>query len=439
MKSIMIAAPASGCGKTTVSLGIIRALVQDGVNVSAFKAGPDYIDRAFLQEAAGKPAGNLDIHIQGEKGLHYALSQSKSDHCIIEGMMGYFDGISNTYQNSCYHISNLLGIDTVLIYTPRGEMFSAIPKIKGMADFEKSNIKAVIFNNVNEKYYQLLKNSLEQYTDLQVLGYMPKLENVILQSRHLGLVQSDEIPDLQERIDRIAETVRRYIDLENLCKLMKEIKTSAYVNEFLIPRKKIRVAIARDQAFSFYYTENLRLLEDSCQVIYFSPLQDQQPPSCDMLYLGGGYPEVFKDQLSLNRNMLKAIREFGESGGFIYAECGGFMYLTEYIEDKKMVGLFKGKCQLTDKLQNFGYVELELKQDCFLGQKGDRLRGHEFHKSLAAVNGKTLFTVSKTMGKEKWEGGYSYKNVIAGFPHIGFVGNIKMLENMLETAERYNA
>lgn len=431
----MIAAPASGSGKTTVTMGLIRALRRKGLDVCGYKVGPDYIDPAFLAAAAGKPAGNLDLHLQGERGAWAALAQADSAYCVIEGVMGFFDGIANTYQNSSYAISKLLGAPTVLIYTPKGEMFSAVPKIKGMADFADSTIRAVIFNNVSERYYRLLKDALEAHTPLRALGYVPKLPDAALDSRHLGLVQSVEIRDLDERLDRLAAEIAEHVDLSALIGLMEDVTIPAEAARLMTLRPRdLTVAVARDPAFSFYYRENLTLLERCVRVVYFSPLRDETLPACDLLYLGGGYPEVFNLQLAENTAMLCAIKAYADRGGCLYAECGGFMYLTESVDDTRMVGVFPGRTVLTDRLQRFGYIDLELTRDCFLGRAGTRLTGHEFHKSVSDVTGDTVYAIRKTLGERTWTCGYRYKNVIAGYPHLNFLGHPHALENMLEYA-----
>jgi cobyrinic acid a,c-diamide synthase len=433
MKAILLTAPGSGSGKTTISVGITRALINKGLDVVAFKTGPDYIDRAFLEKASKRRAGNLDMHLQGKAGMRSALSMTPAEYCVIEGAMGYFDGIGNTYNNSCYDISRELNINSILIYTPKGEMFSAIPKIKGLAEFEDSNIKAVIFNNIGEKQYYMLKEALIKYTDLKVLGYIPKIEEIEFKSRHLGLVQSMEIADIEGKIDAIADAVLQNIDIDELINLMKVIETREAPK---IKKRDIKVAVAMDNAFSFYYSENIRLFEMACEIEYFSPLQDNSIPDCDLLYLGGGYPEVFEEKLAHNKSMLDSINNFSQDGGFIYAECGGFMYLNDSINSLPMVGVFKGSSKMTKGLQRFGYIDMQLKEDCILGNKGDKITAHEFHKSITQIDDKALFSISKTLGEAKWECGYLNKNTYGGYPHIHFLGNIDVLNNILDCIER---
>lgn len=432
MKTILITAPNSGSGKTTLTMGLLRVLSNMKLKLCAFKTGPDYIDRAFLAKAGRCEAGNLDMHLQGVQGMKEAFAMLQGDYCIIEGAMGYFDGIYNTWLNSSYDIGRTLGVPAVLVYTPKGEMFSAIPKIKGLAEFEDAAIKGVIFNNIAEKQYRMLKEAVENYTSLKVLGYLPKIEEASLQSRHLGLVQSEEIDDLDSRIEAVAEQLEKSLDIQGLIDLMEDVQIEKAVE---LQRYNVSVAIARDKAFSFYYTENLRLLEASCQVRYFSPLKDEQIPPCDLLYLGGGYPEVFKEELSQNKAMLESIRRHHQRGGHIYAECGGYMYLTESIDGVPMAGILPGHSSMTGKLQNFGYIEARLQRDCMLGNAGDILRAHEFHKSLVQQPGEAVLHISKTMGAACWEGGAIKDKVYGGYPHISFLGNRALFHNLMKDIE----
>ncbi len=433
MKTILIAAPSSGSGKTVVTMGLIRALKNKGSDVTCFKTGPDYIDTAFLKAASGKDAGNLDLHLQGREGLKQSFSLAQGDLCVVEGAMGYFDGIYNTYCGSSFDIAKLLKINTILIYTPQGEMFTAVPKIKGMVDFEGSKIKGVILNRVNENTYLLLKAQIEKYTGVEVLGYLPVIGGAELESRHLGLVQSIELEELDKKIETIARAVAKHIDLEALAGMMSHVAAAPFPEP---AKRKLRVAIARDKAFSFYYRENIRLLEGACRVTYFSPLEDQQIPACDLIYLGGGYPEVFRAELAANRQMLKAIKDYADRGGCIYAECGGMIYLNDSIEESAMVGVFRGESRMTDKLQRFGYIDITLLEDCLLGKKGTKITAHEFHKSVCDLQEKEIFRINKTRGTKSWACGYRYKNVLGGYPHINFLGNLGAFEAMLDYVEK---
>jgi cobyrinic acid a,c-diamide synthase len=431
----MIAAPASGSGKTTLTLSILRALKNRGVDICGYKTGPDYIDRAFLESASGKPAGNLDLFLQGELGVFQALSLGQSEYCLIEGVMGYFDGIGNTWINSSYDIARHLHLPTLLVYTPRGEMFTAIPKIKGMMDFAEANLTMIILNRVSPHYYGMLKEILEQNLKIKVLGYIPECNEFKLQSRHLGLVQEREIMDLEQQLNQMAAVVENHVDLDSILESFYELPLRGV--EFpRLKKRAIRVAIAQDAAFSFYYRENLQLLSDSCEVVYFSPLKDQKLPECDLLYLGGGYPEIFAQELTANKTMLKSIRDFAERGGFIYGECGGFIYLGSDLAGQKMVSLFSAETILTNTLQHFGYINLEIEQECLLGRKGDTLTAHEFHKTTTEITEKPYLKIRKAKGERSWSCGYVFKNVFAGYPHLNFLGNLQAFEHLLNQIEK---
>lgn len=436
MKGIMITAPNSGSGKTTVTMGILRSLTNHGIDVCAFKTGPDYIDTSFLKMASRKDAGNLDMFLQGKKGIRQALSLAHSEYAVIEGVMGYFDGIYNTFENSSYDIGKELNINSILVYTPEGEMFTAVPKIKGMAEFRGSSIKGVILNNIGESYYKLLKEQIEKFTGVPVLGYLPKDEDFTLESRHLGLIQCEEIEKIDEIIDKIAEKVSKYIDVNEIIALMKEVNTEEFP---YASKKDLKISIAFDKAFSFYYRENIKLISDTCSVNYFSPLKDNGIPECDILYIGGGYPEVFKEELSKNEAMLSSIKQYAQKGGIIYAECGGLMYLLNDIDGCKMAGVLDGKSCITNKLQHFGYADIELKKNCLLGKKGDHLKGQEFHKSISQVNLDTVYKVNSPMTDYFWDCGYELNNVFAAYAHINFLGNMTAFNSIIDRAAQQKA
>lgn len=432
MKSLMITAPSSGTGKTLITLGIIRALKNRGLDVRAFKTGPDFIDTKYLGLASGKRASNLDMHMMGKEGLSMSLAMNKGEYAVIEGAMGYFDGISNTYENSSYDISRELDINTILVYTPKGELFSAIPKIKGMVDFGDSKIKGIILNKTKKGLYPLFKEQIEKYIGIKVLGYVEEDKSFEIGSRYLGLIQSEEIENVDKLLDNIANFIDKTVDMDEIINLIGEIK----VYDYTYPKKRnIKVAIAYDKAFSFYYNENLNLLENVCDVEYFSPLEDEEIPKCDLLYIGGGYPELYKEKLSQNKAMINSIRNMAEQGGYIYAEAGGFMYLSDNIEDYPMVGIFNGRVYMTDRLQRFGYTNMELIKDTILGEKGDKLAGNEFHRSVIDIKEEPLYNITKPKSNRNWQCGYQYKNVFVAYQHINFLGNIKAFNHLLATVE----
>lgn len=433
MKTIMITAPSSNTGKTVVTLGIIKEIKNRGFNVSAFKTGPDFIDRKYIGIASGKVASNLDMHLMGKEGLEESLGMNNGDFGVIEGAMGYFDGIYNTYENSSYDISKELDIPSILIYSPKGEMFSAIPKIKGMVDFSQNRIKGIIFNKTSEFMYKLLKEQVENHINIEVLGFLPLDESLNIESRNLGLLQADENLELDKLIIKAGNMVEDTIDINRIIEISKDI----IVNKQSYSKKRnIKVAIAYDNAFNFYYEENIKLLEEHCNIEYFSPLNDNYLPETDLIYIGGGYPELFLDQLSKNKQMIMSIRDYVEAGGYLYAEGGGLMYLVDTIEDYPMCGIFSGKSTMTDRLQRFGYVNISLEEDCILGKAGVRLTGQEFHRSIINSDERQILQITKPKSKRKWKCGYSYKNALGIYQHINFLGNKEALDYLLSKIEK---
>lgn len=439
MKGIMIAAPNSNSGKTLVTMGLVRAIKNRGIDVSAFKAGPDFIDREYIAYASGKAGGNLDIHLMGLEGLKNSIYLNNGDFAIIEGVMGYFDGIYNTYENSSYDISEKLDISTILVYTPAGEMFTAIPKIKGMVDFSKDRIKGIIFNKTSESTYNLLKEIVEEHIDIKVLGFVPKNEEWNIENRYLGLIGAQENEELEKLVEDIAKLVQKNIDLDYIIQMGKTIEVE---NSLDLVNYDVTVAIALDKAFNFYYKENLKLLEKTCKLIYFSPLYDKKIPKADLVFIGGGYPELFKEELSKNTQMKESIKDYIEKEGLLYAEAGGLMYLSKEIESYPMVGVFSGSVEMKNRLQNFGYVNIEFKEDTILGTAGVLLTGQEIHYSKLSTEEDTIFKIKKPLSKRNWECGYSYKNTLASYQHINFLGNMDafyyLLDSVKEIKERSN-
>ncbi len=434
MKSIMITAPSSNTGKTTITLGLIRAIKNRGIDISAFKTGPDFIDTRYLELASGKRAGNLDMHLMGRTGIKDSMAMNYGEYALIEGAMGYFDGIYNTYENSSFHISKELDIPAILVYRPEGEMFSAIPKIKGIVEFPGSKIRGIILNKVSKEMYLLLKEKIEEYIDIEVLGYLPQDMSLEIESRYLGLMQTYENTHCDELITKAAESVERTIDVDKVLELARNVEIPSYKYQ---NKRNITVAIAYDDAFNFYYNENLNLLENICKVEYFSPIKDKEIPEGDIIYIGGGYPELYKEELSSNTEMINSIRENAIKGRPIIAEAGGLMYLVSSIESYPMCNIFNGNALMTDRLQRFGYVNMELKQDTILGEKGNIITGNEYHRSTIDIDEDSVFHITKPMNnKRSWQCGYSYNNVLAYYQHINFLGNMECFKYLLDYAEK---
>lgn len=439
MKSIIIASNHSGGGKTTFTLGLMKALSDRNLEVQGYKVGPDYIDSAFHKEVTGKSSRNLDVYLMGEEGIKYNYLKGYGDVGIIEGVMGLYDGIGVSYEASTYDVSRILNnMPIILVMSPKGQSTTLCAEINGIKNFENANIVGVVLNSVSEKYYKLLKYSIESNCDVKVLGYVPKEEKISLSSRYLGLIQSMEVLDLEEKLDICADLIRKHVDIDEILNLMKEFKDNnknvceKRINE--LKRKDIRIGIALDKAFSFYYKNNIELFEEIGEVIYFSPINDKKlPENLDFLYIGGGYPEVFKEELESNVSMRNSIKEALENGLKCYAECGGLMYLTNEIDGCKMVGFLEGKSFMTKRLTRFGYCTVNIKDKSFIGNI--KINAHEFHKSDVEINEKPIYEVEKIQydGEVlKWKCGYLKKNTLAGYAHINFLGNLDFFKELIK-------
>ena len=428
MQTLVISSNCSGGGKTTFTLGLMKALKDRGYKVQGFKCGPDYIDPAFHKAVTNNASRNLDTFLMTKEGMKEAFSRGEGDVAIIEGAMGLYDGKGVTTEGSCYEVCEILGdVPIVLVITPQAQSLTLCAEINGLKNFKNANIAGVVLNSVSEKYYNLLKACIEENCNVKVLGYVPKCDDIKLSSRHLGLVQSVEVDNLLDKIEICKELIEKYVNVEEIINSLKNVSISSKRTK--LKNRNIKIGIAYDKAFNFYYKENLEMLEEVGEVIYFSPLEHKEiPKDLDFLYIGGGYPEVFKEELSKNISMRNSIKEALENGLHCYAECGGLMYLTEEIEGYPMVGFFQGKSFMTNKLNNFGY--------CKVKYEDLEITAHEFHKSLVELKENKVNKVFKEDYRKEtisWECGYKKKNTLAGYAHIHFIGNVEFLEYLLFT------
>ncbi|MCB2339539.1 cobyrinate a,c-diamide synthase [Clostridium estertheticum] len=433
MQSIVIASNASGGGKTTVTLGIMKALKNRGFKVQGYKVGPDYIDSAFHSKITGQDSRNLDLYLMGEAGVKASFSRGRGDLGVVEGVMGLYDGKGIDTSYSTYHVSKVLDLPIILVLSPKAQVATFCAEINGIVNFKDANIRGIILNNITESYYNLLKSAIDKNCKIKVLGYLPKDERLSLKSRHLGLIQSSEIEDLEEKIEVCAKLLEKHLYMDLLLEQFNESKK--YVDNFHVENKGKRIAVAYDKAFSFYYKENLELLEELGEVIYFSPLIDNELPSnIDFLYLGGGYPEVFIRELSENTSMIYSIKKALDAGLPCYAECGGLMYLTlgeKSLDEEqithKAVGFFDGYYSLTTRLQNFGYAKIKVEVENTILPKNMSINCHEFHKSFVDLQEEKIFKLSKDVydgSRKNWLCGYIKKNTIAVYGHVHFFGNL---------------
>lgn len=446
---VLLAAPGSGSGKTAAACALMWAMKDRGMRVKACKCGPDYIDPMFHREVLGIDSKNLDLFFSepGELSAGFGRYVEGADITVVEGVMGYYDGMAlDSDRASSYDVARTLGLPVILVLPCRGAALSLAALVRGLAEYRKdSNIRGIILNRVSAMLYPRLKTMLERELkkaghEIPVVGYLPEDEAFSLESRHLGLVTPQEMENIREKIQKAGEILSRTVDLEEICRIAsetcvhgKETKEDGERPKVLsINERQVRVGIALDEAFCFYYRDNLELLESlGCRLIPFSPLRDPQlPGELDGLILGGGYPELYGRQLSENKEMQKAVRENLAGGMPCLAECGGFMYLHEELEEKSgcvwpMAGVIKGRTFPAGKLVRFGYVEIGCAQETAENVKGnsgylrqgERIRGHEFHYWDSTDNGSDCRAV-KPDGRRQWNGIHMKGNLFAGYPHL---------------------
>ena len=430
---VVLAGTNSGCGKTTVSCAILQSLVNRGLKVGAFKCGPDYIDPMFHSRIIGAKSSNLDLHFFSENTLKFLLAKNAADRdvSIMEGVMGFYDGMGLTSTRaSTYEVAKVTRSPVILVVNAKGASLSILATIQGFLNFYPENhIQGIILNQCTEMTYHVLKKDIEERFSIRSFGYLPKLADCALESRHLGLVTAAEITDLKEKLQILAQQAEKTIDLEEILALAKQALPVTY-EQILLPKgKPVRIAVARDKAFCFYYEDSLEVLKEmGAELVTFSPLHDNTlPEKIHGLYLGGGYPELYAEKLSANLTMRQSIAAKLKQGTPCIAECGGFMYLTQAIGDFSMTGSLEGSCFNTGKLTRFGYVTLKAKQDNLLCRAGEKIAAHEFHHWDCTVSG-NCFTATKANGRN-WDCGIATDTLYAGYPHFHFYSNLAFAEN----------
>lgn len=448
---ILITAPSSGSGKTTVTCGILEALKRRGLKVSAFKCGPDYIDPMFHKTVLGLPSKNLDSYLADEDVLKklFAESAAKADISVVEGVMGYYDGAGfDTVAASTYEVGKIINAPVVLVVNAKGMALSVAAMLEGFINFKKdSSIKAVILNRVTKITYLQLKPVIEKRLGIKVLGFMPESAECQLESRHLGLVTPSELDDIKQKINEAANLVEENIDIDMLISIANEHERFEYnfsddcIDEH--NENNIKIAVAYDKAFCFYYEDNFRLLKRlGARLEFFSPLTDKHiPDGCDGLLLGGGYPEIYAKQLSENKRMLYSVKSAVQNNMPCVAECGGFLYLHHEIEDLehnlyKMADVIDAKAVYTGKLSRFGYIDVCLSDSQMYGEAGEMCRGHEFHYYDSEINGVNAIAV-KPSKKRQWQCMIGNDFMEAGFPHLFYYSNIQFAKNFVAACETY--
>ncbi len=422
-KRIMFAATGSGRGKTTIVSSLLSLMKDRGQNIHSFKCGPDYIDTKYHEAVLGIPSTNLDPFFCQDHLLAASFYNAAGSLNVIEACMGLFDGLGVSSSCSSYQVAQTLQCPIVLILDCSGMAYSIIAEIKGFLSLDSDClIKGVFLNRISSGFYEKIKPVIEEECGVRVVGYLPKMADIELKSRHLGLMSVAE-NDGTNKIRAVTDTLDKTLDVDSILAIAAgQTISHKELDSYVIPFKsKKKIAIAYDEAFWFYYKDNIKLLEEAgADIVYFSPLRDKNlPDDIDGIYIGGGYPENFLKDLSQNLSMINAIASFAESGGHIFAECGGFMYLCKGIMDRSgglynMTGLFDDVAENKGKLVRFGYVDISL--------EGESIKGHEFHHFDVADPGDEAIVTKASTGTS-YGAFRRYKNVLAGFPHLYFFSN----------------
>lgn len=459
---IMIAAASSGSGKTTVTCALLQAFLNRGLSLASFKCGPDYIDPMFHTEVLGINSRNLDLFFTDEETAKYLFIKNAKGAglAVMEGVMGYYDGLAGKSTDaSSYDLAGKTKTPVILVADCKGVSVSVAATIKGFLELRPDHgIRGVILNRVPQALYKELKSFIEEELSVEVLGYFPEMKDCRLESRHLGLVTAKEIDNLKGITAKLADQAEASVDLDRILSIAKEAEAIGCLMPAEIGKLKDsdsnppgtsvsggrkrtpRIAVAMDKAFCFYYQDNLDLLEELGAVIVpFSPLEDRGlPEDIQGLILGGGYPELYLEQLSANKTMLRSVKNAIDAGIPCIAECGGFMYLHQRVSDKEgrqydMAGAVKGESFPLQRLARFGYVTLTALEDNLLCRKGAVLKGHEFHY-WDSTNTGGGFYARKPLREEGWNCVVTEGNLWAGYPHIHFYANVSAAAEFVRRA-----
>jgi cobyrinic acid a,c-diamide synthase len=443
MKRIMIAGTNSGCGKTTVTCAILQSLVERGLKVSSFKSGPDYIDPMFHSKVIGTKSRNLDGCFCDKNTLRFLLKKNALDISVIEGVMGFYDGVGEKAS------SHSLSLDTetpvIIVVDCKGMSLSIGAVMKGFLEFRRpNNIVGFIFNRLPISLADRARDICKSL-NTGFFGYFPYSRDCSIESRHLGLVTAGEILDLQEKMHKLAETAEKTLLIDEIIRTAEaapkiQCRTSEVKKITEIP---LRIGVAYDKAFCFYYEDNFALLEElGCEIVKFSPLSDSSLPNdlCGLIF-GGGYPELCADALSANKLMLNDVLTKIKNKIPTIAECGGFMYLHKTLvnEEKKrynMVGAIDGEIFPTGRLCRFGYISLTAESENLICRRGDRILAHEFHYWDSSSCG-TDFNAVRISSGASYKAVHADDSLYAGFPHLHFYSNPAIAVNFVKKCLEY--
>ena len=447
---IVIAATQSGAGKTMIVTGILAALKIRGLKVQSYKIGPDYIDPGYHSIASGRPSHNLDTWLIPEDKLKqiFIETSSNADIAVIEGVMGLYDGGRNGISSTA-EIAKLLDAPVILVIDAKSMGASAAAIALGFREYDKDvKLAGVILNRIRSDNHKNMIETALNDVNIKCLGAIRRDDNLNTPERHLGLLPTTE-NETAELIKNIGEAINSQVNINSLIELANS-SSSLKSNDISSLRithyeLRIKIAVAKDEAFSFYYPESLKVLENfGAEIVNFSPLHDKSIPEFDGLIIGGGFPEMFAAKLENNTSMRESIKSAAINGMPIFAECGGYMYLMKELIDfdgksYKMVGVIDNIAKMNNKLQMVGYVEAKLAADCILGKSGDIFHAHEFHFSNEINNSKqNAFNCVRMRNNQKYSAGYCNDNILASYLHIHFVGCIEAAKNFVEACERFH-
>ncbi|TLX85435.1 MAG: cobyrinate a,c-diamide synthase [Thaumarchaeota archaeon] len=444
---VLLAGTTSGVGKTSITMSIIYGLKKRGYSVQPFKVGPDFIDPSYLAAISERPSRNLDPWLMSSRGvLKSFISNSKADISVTEGVMGYFDGFSgNSNFSSTYHVANITKSPVILVLDASKTARSIAATALGFTMFQKnSRISGFILNKIGSKKHEDLCRQALKRLGIPIVGVIPREANLHLESRHLGLIPVKEQKSLQAKLTTIAKLFSDFIDMDKIIEISKRTSSLPVILTERKREKKVRIAVALDESFNFYYQDNLDALQrEGAELEFFSPISDKKIPSCDGLYLGGGFPEVRGELLEQNRSMEKLVKKSGEDGTPIYAECGGLMYLSKSIryKDKKfrMVGLFDAETVMQKNLK-LNYTKARISRNCIISGINNTIRGHEFHFSdleSIAKDSKFAYDMEIGVGINKKKDGLIQYNTLASYTHLHFaLPNVA--KNFVENCAKYS-
>jgi len=427
---IVLTGASSGVGKTSITCALIYALTKKGFSVQPFKVGPDYIDPSYLSSVSNNNTFNLDVWLMGKNQLLDSfIENSKSDISIIEGVMGYYDGFSGDSNfASTHHVAELTKSQVILILDASKTARSIAATALGFQKFHKnSRISGIILNKIGSKKHENLCRQALEKTKLPILGIIPKNPEIILESRHLGLVSTMTQTNLLKKVQKTSKIISDYLDIDKILKIIQNSTILPKKKKSVYKKPKTTIAVALDNSFNFYYHDNLESLRrNGAQLKFFSPIKDKNIPKCDGIYIGGGFPEILGNSLEKNSKMRQSIKKLSEENIPIYAECGGLMYLTKSIDygnkKYKMIGLFDAETVMTKKMK-LNYTKGKIISKNIISDKTHLLRGHEFHYSeLTSVSSDSKFAYELDIGQgiKNHKDGFIQNNTLASYGHLYF-------------------